>query len=80
MHLQDYLPSGSAQRLTYRAVLSCIRDLVGWLETSHPDAEGQQLQLLCEKLGSLYHGKGLLGACRAYGLGNQESMHDHFSD
>ncbi|EOD12687.1 hypothetical protein EMIHUDRAFT_213472 [Emiliania huxleyi CCMP1516] len=39
-----------------------------WLEAAHPDREGRQLQLLCRKLRGLYGGRGLLGACRAYGF------------
>ena len=39
-----------------------------WLEAPHPDRDGQQLQLMCQKLQALYGGRGLLGACRDYGF------------
>ena len=39
-----------------------------WLEAAHPDRDGRQLRLLCDRLGRLYGGRGLLGACRDYGF------------
>ena len=39
-----------------------------WLEAAHPDREGRQLKLMCERLKALYGGRGLLGACRDYGF------------
>ena len=39
-----------------------------WLEAAHPDREGKQLRLLCDRLKNLYGGRGLLGACRDYGF------------
>ena len=39
-----------------------------WLEASHPDRDGRQLRLMCEKLKTLCGGRGLLGACRDYGF------------
>jgi hypothetical protein len=39
-----------------------------WLEKSHPDREGKQLRLLCDRLRKLYGGRGLLGACQDYGF------------
>ena len=39
-----------------------------WLEASHPDRDGRQLQLMRERLQKLYGGRGLLGACRDYGF------------
>ena len=39
-----------------------------WLEASHPDKDGRQLQLLASSLRQLYGRRGLLGACRAYGF------------
>ena len=39
-----------------------------WLEASHPDKDGRQLQLLASSLRQLYGRRGLLGACRDYGF------------
>ena len=39
-----------------------------WLERDHPDRDGRQLQVLCQRLAALYGGRGLSGACREYGF------------
>ena len=39
-----------------------------WLEGGHPDRDGRQLKLLCDKLNRLYGGRGLLGVCKDYGF------------
>ena len=39
-----------------------------WLEAAHPDREGKQLRLLCDRLKKHCGGRGLLGACRDYGF------------
>ena len=39
-----------------------------WLEVAHPDREGKQLRLLCDRLRKLYGGRGLLGVCQDYGF------------
>ena len=39
-----------------------------WLEAAHPDRDGRQLRLLCDRLRRLYGGRGLLGVCQEYGF------------
>jgi hypothetical protein len=51
---------------------ACTRSC--WLEAKHPDPEGEQLQLLCTRLKTLFPSlcllrrSGLLGVCQAYGF------------